>query len=72
MGEEAIQWLSRFRDLHLSDEEARALVAAREQGAIDNAMYRELNRVDTLAASGSRSRKPVAPPAPSRQQELFE
>ena len=53
LGEEAIQWLSRFRDLHLSDEEARALVAAREQGAIDNAMYRELNRVDTLAASGS-------------------
>lgn len=53
LGEEAIQWLRRFRDLHLSDEEARALVAVREQGAIDNAMYRELNRVDTLAASGS-------------------
>lgn len=51
LSEEAIQWLSRFRDLHLSDEEARALVAVREQGAIDNAMYRELNRVDTLAAS---------------------
>ncbi len=44
-------WLGRFRDLHLSDEDARALVAAREQGAIDNAMYRELNRVDTIAAS---------------------
>ena len=29
------------------------MVAVREQGAIDNAMYRELNRVDTLAASGS-------------------
>lgn len=53
LSEEAIQWLSRFRDLHLSDEEARALVAVREQGAIDNAMYRELNRVDTLAASQS-------------------
>lgn len=53
LGEEAIQWLSRFRELHLSDEEARALVAVREQGAIDNAMYRELNRVDTLAASGA-------------------
>lgn len=51
LGEEAIQWLSRFRDLHLSDEEARALVAVREQGAIDNAMYREINRVDTLTAS---------------------
>ncbi len=51
LSEEAVQWLSRFRDLHLSDEEARALVAVREQGAIDNAMYRELNRVDTLSAS---------------------
>jgi ATP-dependent DNA helicase RecG len=53
LSEEAIQWLSRFRDLHLSDEEARALVAVREQGAVDNAMYRELNRVDTLSASQS-------------------
>lgn len=53
LSEEAIQWLSRFRDLHLSDEEARALVAVREQGAIDNAMYRELNRVDTVSASQS-------------------
>jgi ATP-dependent DNA helicase RecG len=51
LSEEAIQWLARFRDLHLSDEEARALVAVREQGAIDNAMYRELNRVDTIGAS---------------------
>lgn len=53
LSEEAIQWLSRFRDLQLSDEEARALVAVREQGAIDNAMYRELNRVDTVSASQS-------------------
>ena len=53
LNEEAVHWLSRFRDLHLSDEEARALVAVREQGAIDNSMYRELNRVDTLGASGS-------------------
>jgi len=51
LSEEAVRWLSRFRELALSDEEARALVAVREQGAIDNAMYRELNRVDTLGAS---------------------
>jgi ATP-dependent DNA helicase RecG len=51
LSEEAIAWLSRFKDLKLTDEEAKALVAVREQGAIDNAMYRELNRVDTLAAS---------------------
>ncbi len=51
LGEEAIAWLARFKALKLSDEEAKALVAVREQGAIDNAMYRELNRVDTLSAS---------------------
>jgi ATP-dependent DNA helicase RecG len=50
---EALHWLSRFRQLQLSDEDARALVAVREQGAIDNAMYRELNRVDTVSASQS-------------------
>lgn len=53
LNEEAVQWLARFRSLQLSDEEARALVAVREQGAIDNAMYRALNRVDTLAASSA-------------------
>jgi ATP-dependent DNA helicase RecG len=53
LSEEAVHWLSRFRDLQLSDEEARALVGVREQGAIDNAMYRELNRVDTVSASQS-------------------
>ncbi len=48
---ESLDWLSRFKELRLSDADARALVFAREQGAIDNALYRELNRVDTLAAS---------------------
>lgn len=51
LSEEAIQWLGRFRDMHFSDEETRALVAVREQGAIDNATYRALNRVDTIGAS---------------------
>lgn len=51
LNEEAIAWLSRFKDLKLSGEEAKALVAVREQGAIDNAMYRELNRVDPLSSS---------------------
>jgi ATP-dependent DNA helicase RecG len=40
-------------ELHLSDEEARTLVAVREQGAINNAMYQKLNRVDTLGANQS-------------------
>ena len=51
LGQDDIHWLSRFKDLHLSDAEARALVAVREAGAIDNATYRNLNKVDTLSAS---------------------
>lgn len=53
LGEEDIAWLTQFRDLHLSDEEAKALIVVREAGAIDNATYRELNKVDPLAASGA-------------------
>jgi len=53
LGEEDIRWLGQFKALHLSDEEARALVVAREAGAIDNATYRTLNKVDTLAASNA-------------------
>lgn len=51
LGPEDIAWLSRFRELALTDEEARALIWVREVGAIDNATLRELNRVDPLAAS---------------------
>lgn len=51
LGPEDIAWLSRFKDLALTDEEARALIWVREVGAIDNATLRELNRVDPLAAS---------------------
>jgi ATP-dependent DNA helicase RecG len=51
LGEGDIEWLARFKDLQLSDDEAKALVFVREIGAIDNAAYRELNGVDTLAAS---------------------
>jgi len=53
LGEDDIRWLAHFRDLHLSDGEARALIVAREAGAIDNATYRALNKVDTLTASAA-------------------
>jgi len=53
LGPEDITWLARFRDVELSPEETRALVFAREQGAISNATYRDLNQVDTLTASRS-------------------
>ena len=44
-------WLRSFGDADLCSEEARALVYAREIGAVDNATYRHLNRVDVLNAS---------------------
>ncbi|MGY4827028.1 ATP-binding protein [Sphaerotilaceae bacterium SBD11-9] len=51
LGEDDLRWLAGFKALNLSDAEARALVVSREAGAMDNATYRDLNKVDTLAAS---------------------
>ncbi len=53
LGPADLAWLARFKDLHLSETEARALVVAREVGAIDNASWRDINKVDTLTASQS-------------------
>ena len=53
LGEEDLRWLGQFRDLHLGNEDARALVVAREAESIDNATYRALNKVDTLTASNA-------------------
>lgn len=44
-------WLTRFTDQNLTNEESRALVFVREAGAIKNQTYRDLNSVDTLNAS---------------------
>ncbi|MBK8233113.1 MAG: putative DNA binding domain-containing protein [Candidatus Eisenbacteria bacterium] len=51
--QEDIAWLGRFKELNLSDEEARSLAVIREAGAITNAMFRDINGVDSLAASGA-------------------
>lgn len=51
LGEADLHWLAQFRHLQLTDEEAKALIVVREAGAIDNATYRELNKVDALNAS---------------------
>jgi ATP-dependent DNA helicase RecG len=51
LGPDDLAWLARFKELQLSEAEARALVVAREVGAMDNQNYREINKVDTLAAS---------------------
>jgi len=53
LGPDDLAWLARFKNLHLSEAEARALVVAREVGAIDNAAWRDTNKVDTLTASQS-------------------
>lgn len=53
LGAEDVDWLARFKEFHLSTEEARAMILLREQGAIDNATYRGINHVDTLGASKS-------------------
>lgn len=51
LGDADIQWLASL-GLDLSDEQRRAMVQAREVGAIDNSTYRGLNRdSDTLDAS---------------------
>ena len=51
LGPDDLAWLARFKELQLSDTEARALVVAREVGAMDNQTWREINKVDTLVAS---------------------
>ncbi len=51
LGAEDVAWLAQFKDLQLSDDEAKALIVVREAGAINNGTYRELTKVDTLGAS---------------------
>jgi len=51
LGPEDLDWLARFKDLNLSDADARALIVTREAGAMDNATWRDINKVDTLTAS---------------------
>lgn len=51
LGESDIAWLGQFQHLGLGEDEQRALIFVRETGRITNSDYRDLNRVDTLAAS---------------------
>jgi ATP-dependent DNA helicase RecG len=53
LGAEDVAWLAQFKDAQLSPDEAKALIVVREAGAIDNAAYRALNKVDTLSASAA-------------------
>lgn len=56
LGADDIRWLSRFKEHNLSGNDAKALIVVRETGAIDNATYRELGKVDTLTASAALKR----------------
>ena len=51
LGEEQLAWLAQFKALQLKDDEAKALILAREVGAVDNAALRAITELDTLAAS---------------------
>ena len=51
MDENDIAWLEGFRDCELTPEEAKAMVFLKEVGAISNAAYRDINKVETLQAS---------------------
>ena len=52
LSNEDLEWLAQFKDCYLSDDEARVLIVTREAGAINNFIYRYINHVDTLTASG--------------------
>ncbi|MBE0546263.1 MAG: putative DNA binding domain-containing protein [Rubrivivax sp.] len=56
LGPEDLAWLTGFMHLHLSDDDAKALVFVKEAGAIDNGAYRELTGLDTLSASRALAR----------------
>ena len=51
LDEEQLSWLKQFSHLKLSDDEARALILAKETGVISNAALRAVTDLDTLAAS---------------------
>lgn len=51
MGEEQLAWLAHFSRCKLSEDEAKALILAREIGAVDNAAIRAVSDLDTLATS---------------------
>ena len=52
LSQDDLDWLKSFEHDSLNDEEMKAMISAREVGAIDNSTYRDINRgSDTLSAS---------------------
>jgi ATP-dependent DNA helicase RecG len=52
LNEDDVRWLGQFAEHHLSEDEQKALVFAREMGAVNNSAYRDINQLETLVASG--------------------
>ncbi|HHV67847.1 MAG TPA: transcriptional regulator [Ochrobactrum intermedium] len=53
LDENDIQWLSKFKDIELTNDQLKALIFVREVGAISNSVYRSMTKTDTLTASKS-------------------
>jgi len=53
LGDEDLEWLSRFDRFELDDDQKKALIFLREVGAINNSIYRQYSDADTLHASTS-------------------
>lgn len=52
LSQDDLAWLKSFDQSSLTEDEMKAMISARELGAIDNSTYRTINReIDTLAAS---------------------
>jgi len=51
LGEEQLNWLKQFAHLNLSHDDAKALILAKEIGAVDNAGLRAVTGFDILTAS---------------------
>jgi ATP-dependent DNA helicase RecG len=52
LGKDDLDWLKSFDQHGLSEDEMKAMISAREVGAISNSTYRDINRqIDTLGAS---------------------
>jgi ATP-dependent DNA helicase RecG len=52
LSQDDLAWLKSFEQNGLTEDEMKAMISAREVGAIDNSTYRTINReIDTLAAS---------------------
>jgi len=52
LSQEDVVWLKSFEQHNLTEDEMKAMISAREVGALDNSTYRTINReIDTLSAS---------------------